>query len=156
MTAAGTVQAPPTRVTRERIDSMVRRPHNPHAAVVMIWRRSPSRAATRAAASPVTVTFSTLPRASSSTSSHCSIDAMSSAARTTSSASRNPAASGTSWPGVRMMTANGAPFTRTSSGSSTATWSSTSPPAPFTSRVTRSARTAAPLTRRPPPRRRGR
>ena len=34
-TAAGTVHAPPTLATRARSDAMVRRPHRPHAAVVI-------------------------------------------------------------------------------------------------------------------------
>ena len=41
--------------------------------------------------------------------------------RTTSSASRKPAASARSSPGVRMITAKGEPLTRISIGSSTAT-----------------------------------
>ena len=46
---------------------------------------------------------------------------------------RNPSASSSSWPGVRIVTASGSPSTRISSGSSTAT-SSRSPPSRSTAR----------------------
>ena len=42
--------------------------------------------------------------------------------------SANPSASSSSWPGVRIVTATGSPPIRISSGSSTATTSSASPP----------------------------
>ena len=41
--AGDTVQRPATEAARVRSDSMVRRPHNPQAAVVITCRRSPSR-----------------------------------------------------------------------------------------------------------------
>ena len=49
-TAAGTVHGPSTVATRARSDSMVRRPHRPHEAVIITWRRLASRSSSRATA----------------------------------------------------------------------------------------------------------
>ena len=64
------------------------------------------------------------------------IAAISSALSMMPSVSKNPAASSTSCPGVRMVTVTGAPFRRISSGSSTASMSSTARTAPSCHSVT--------------------
>ena len=109
-------------------------------------RRSPSRTASRSTASPATVTLSTLPRASGSTSRQYSIAPISAPSRTTSSASRKPAARARSSPGVRMITAKGEPLTRTSIGSSTATASRSDRVAVPRRRSTATTRTPRPAS----------
>src|SRR5687767_10655877 len=68
---------------------------------------------------------------------------MSSEDEMTPSANRKPAASSRSEPGVRMMTAKGRPWRRTSSGSSTAAASSPAPAGPRPILVTGTRRTVS-------------
>ena len=103
-----------------RSSSIVARPQTPHELLAMTCRRLSSSAGTRVAASPCRNTSMTWCALVSSGCRQCSMAPMSSADRMMRSERRNPAASARSSPGVRMMTANDRPCSRTSSGSSAA------------------------------------
>ena len=141
-------------------------PQTPHADVVMKFRRAPGVTATPGAS----LTSAMFPSSASEwspcphvTPSQSLISAISSRDLTTASLTRNPAASSTSSPGVRMVMVSAVPSTRMPSGSSAASRSArasartaTAGPSavPSCGSVTRSTRRRAvrPATAPPPPR----
>ena len=100
-----------------RSDSIVTLPQRPHADDIATRLRPTPES--RSVASAVSTTLMRL--ASAGSSGHEGVSATSAMPSMTPSERRKPSVSASSSPGVRMMTANASPFTRTSSGASTAT-----------------------------------
>ena len=134
-----------------RSDSIVRLPHSPHEEFPMTCRRSARRRSSAAADPFASVTLTTFSGCSPAGSVQCAIVPRSSAEATTRSESRKPAARSQSAPGVRMITANGWPCRRISSGSSVAARSSSARRRPSRTRVTPTDRnvSATPLILQP-------
>ena len=126
-----------------RSDSMVSRPQSPHEELVVTLRRSASMASSACGDPFMSRALTMFSGCSADGSVQYSMVPRSSALFSTPSASRNPAASSRSAPGVRMMTANGWSCSRTSSGSSVAARSWSADRTPSRTRTTSTPRKAS-------------